>query len=279
MRTILHLSDLHFGRVDPRTLDPLVSAALEMRPDVVAISGDLTQRARRGQFRQARAFLDRLPGRPIVVPGNHDVPLYNVAARFFASLSNYRRYISDDTEPLYSDEEIAVAGINTAHSKTFKSGRITRAQIERLRERLCAFPPQVTRLVVTHHPIDLPETYPDRELVRRARETMEALVGCDADVLLAGHLHSPHASGSTERHRLKGHAALIVQAGTATSTRGRGAPNSFNVIRVNRPRIDVARYEWSPSGGEFLLVENRGFSHGSEGWRPAPPASPVAVRN
>jgi Calcineurin-like phosphoesterase len=129
LRTILHLSDLHFGRVDPTTLDPLVNAACEIRPDVVAISGDLTQRARRGQFRQAREFLDRLPGTPIVVPGNHDVPLYNVAARFLFSLSNYRRYISDDLEPFYSDGEIAVAGINTAHSRTFKSGRITRKQI------------------------------------------------------------------------------------------------------------------------------------------------------
>ncbi|MDQ6894652.1 MAG: metallophosphoesterase [Acidobacteriota bacterium] len=278
MRTILHLSDLHFGRVDPTTLDPLVEAAREIRPDVVAISGDLTQRARRGQFRQAREFLDRLPGTPIVVPGNHDVPLYNVAARFLFTLSNYRRYISEDLEPFYSDGEIAIAGINTAHSRTFKSGRITRNQIERLRERLCSFGPEVTRFVVTHHPIDLPESYSDRELVKRARETMEALVACDADVLLAGHLHSPHASGSTERHRLKGHAALIVQAGTATSTRGRGAPNSFNVITVDRPRIDVSRYEWSPSGGAFLLAEKSGFVHGPEGWRPAPSDSPSPAR-
>ena len=114
MRTIVHLSDLHFGRVDHRTLEPLISAAREARPDVVAISGDLTQRARRGQFRQAREFLDRLPGKKVVVPGNHDVPLYNVAARFLFSLSTYRRYISEDIDPFYSDEEIASAGINAS---------------------------------------------------------------------------------------------------------------------------------------------------------------------
>jgi 3',5'-cyclic AMP phosphodiesterase CpdA len=268
LRTILHLSDLHFGRVDPTTLDPLVAAAENIRPDFVVVSGDLTQRARRGQFRRARAFLERLPGRAIVVPGNHDVPLYNFAARFLFSLSNYRRYISEDTEPFYSDREIAIAGVNTAHAKTFKSGRITVEQIDLLRERLCAFPPEVTRIVVTHHPIDLPEEYPDRELVKRARETMEALVSCHADVLLAGHLHSPHASGATERHRLggEGHVALIVQAGTATSTRGRGEPNSFNVIRVDRPRIRVQRHDWSLRAGSFLLVEDREFVHGPSGW-------------
>jgi 3',5'-cyclic AMP phosphodiesterase CpdA len=268
MRTLLHLSDLHFGRIAPMTLEPIVRAAREIRPDIVAISGDLTQRARRGQFRQARTFLDRLPGVPIVVPGNHDVPLYNVFARFAFPLSNYRRFVGKDTEPFYADDEIAVAGINTAHSRTFKRGRVTRAQIARLRERLCGLPRAVTRVVVTHHPIDLPDTWADKELVKRAREAMAALVACEADVLLAGHLHAAHAGGTTERHRIQGHAALIVQAGTATSTRGRGQPNSFNVIRVDRPRIEVDRYEWSSGNeGHFALAETHRFVHGPAGWQ------------
>jgi 3',5'-cyclic AMP phosphodiesterase CpdA len=252
------------------TLDPLLQAAREIRPEVVAISGDLTQRARRNQFRQARKFLEQLPGKRIVVPGNHDVPLYNVLARFAFPLSNYRRYISEDLEPFYSDGEIAIAGINTAYSRTFKGGRVTRQQIARLRERLCGAGPEVTRIVVTHHPIDLPETHSDKELVRRAQRVMEALVACDADVLLAGHLHTPHASRATERHRIQGHVALIVQAGTATSTRGRGQPNSFNVIRVERPEIDVRRYDWSSERGIFLLAEDRRFVHTPSGWQPIP---------
>jgi 3',5'-cyclic AMP phosphodiesterase CpdA len=272
LRTILHLSDLHFGRIDPTTLDPLLEAAREIRPEVVAISGDLTQRARRGQFRQAREFLEKLPGMRIVVPGNHDVPLYNVVARFAFPLVNYRRYISEDLEPFYSDSEIAIVGINTAYSRTFKGGRVTRQQIARLQERLCGAGPDVTKMVVTHHPIDLPETYSDKELVRRARMVMEALVACDADVLLAGHLHTPHASGTTERHRIQGHTALIVQAGTATSTRGRGQPNSFNVIRVERPAIDVRRHDWSSERGAFLLAEESKFVHGPSGWQPVLPS-------
>jgi 3',5'-cyclic AMP phosphodiesterase CpdA len=275
LRTILHLSDLHFGRIAPSTLDPIVQAARDLRPDVVAISGDLTQRARRGQFRQAREFLDKLPGVLIAVPGNHDVPLYNVVARFASPLSNYRRFINEDVEPFYADSEIAIAGLNTAHSRTFKRGRITRHQIASLRERLCARPKSVTRMVVTHHPIDLPGTYHDRELVKGASDVMEALVACEADILLAGHLHTPYASGATERHRIRGHVALIVQAGTATSARGRGQPNSFNVLRVERPSVEVHRYDWSPEGGAFLLAENKRFAHGPSGWQPETSATPT----
>src|ERR1700704_6778790 len=99
MRTLVHLSDLHFGRVDKQLIDPLISAVTEVKPDLVAVSGDLTQRARSHQFREARAFLDALPKPQIVVPGNHDIPFYNFLARFAQPLDNYRHYISSDLEP------------------------------------------------------------------------------------------------------------------------------------------------------------------------------------
>src|SRR6267143_6988102 len=108
MRTLVHLSDLHFGRVDKQLIDPLISAVTEVSPDLVAVSGDLTQRARSHQFREARVFLDALPKPQIVVPGNHDVPLHNPFTRFLQPLDKYRRYITDDLEPAYVDEEIVV---------------------------------------------------------------------------------------------------------------------------------------------------------------------------
>src|SRR6267143_7245922 len=108
MRTLVHLSDLHFGRVDERLIDPLISAVTEINPDLVAVSGDLTQRARSHQFREARAFLDALPQPQIVVPGNHDVPLHNLFTRFLQPLYKYRRYITNDLQPFFTDEEIAV---------------------------------------------------------------------------------------------------------------------------------------------------------------------------
>jgi 3',5'-cyclic AMP phosphodiesterase CpdA len=118
MHTLAHLSDLHFGCIDHTTVRPLIDTVQKIKPDLVAVSGDLTQRARSAQFREARAFLDALPGPQIVVPGNHDVPLYNLFARFLRPLSKYQRYITDDLEPFYADAQIAILGLNTASTNT-----------------------------------------------------------------------------------------------------------------------------------------------------------------
>ena len=266
MRTILHLSDIHFGRVNDELIAPLVEAITEINPDVVAVSGDLTQRARAGQFKAARAFLDLLPKPQIVVPGNHDVPLHNVGARFLQPLRKYRRYITEDLRPFYHDKEIAVLGVNTARSLTFKGGRISEAQVAWMQERFGALDPEVARIVVTHHPFDLPEGHHKRQLVGRARMAMEALASCGADVFLAGHLHVSHTTHSATRYKIKGHSALVVQAGTATSIRGRGEENSFNVVRIDRPNIAIERFEWQQSRGKFGLMTTEHFRHTSEGW-------------
>ncbi|HMB43540.1 MAG TPA: metallophosphoesterase, partial [Luteimonas sp.] len=164
MRTIAHLSDLHFGRTDPAVLTPLVDAIAAAQPDVVAVSGDLTQRARESQFIQAREFLDRLPSPQIVIPGNHDVPLYDVMRRFAAPLARFRRHVTSDLAPFYQDDEIAIAGVNTARSLTFKGGRINAGQVEAIAERFARLPPAVLRIVVTHHPFDLPEHVDESQL-------------------------------------------------------------------------------------------------------------------
>src|ERR1044071_923631 len=169
MRTIVHLSDLHFGRVNPSLLDPLIRVVREVAPDLVAISGDLTQRARSYQFQQARAFLDALPKPQIVVPGNHDIPLHNVYARFVEPLTKYRRYITNDLQPVYEDEEMVIIGVNTARSSVFKGGRINKIQVGRLREKFCSLADEVVKVVVTHHPFDLPEGYHESDLVGRAQ--------------------------------------------------------------------------------------------------------------
>jgi 3',5'-cyclic AMP phosphodiesterase CpdA len=266
MRTIVHMSDIHFGRTDPVVVKGLITFVNELRPDLVAVSGDLTQRARSRQFQEARAFLDVLPQPQIVVPGNHDVPLYNIFSRFLTPLDKYRRYITNDLKPVYIDEEMAVVGVNTARSLTFKGGRINEYQVAWVREQLCAPRDDVIKVVVSHHPFDLPEGHVENALVGRARMAMETLASCGADLFLAGHLHISHTSHTAKRYKIKGHSALVVQAGTATSTRSRGEANSFNVIRLRHPEITVERVSWQLETSSFAFVSTERFQHTPEGW-------------
>lgn len=266
MRTIVHLSDLHFGRVDRQLLDPLIKAINEAKPDLVAVSGDLTQRARSHQFIEARAFLDALPQPQIVVPGNHDIPLHNVFARFVRPLDKYRRYITDELQPGFADEEMVVVGVTTARSLTFKGGRINQEQVALVREKMCGVGDDMMKILVTHHPFDLPEGYSDRDLVGRARMAMAGLADCGADLFLAGHLHVTYSGHTAKRYNIEGHSALVVQAGTATSTRERGEVNSFNLIRLNHPDVTVERYSWNPSSMSFAISSEEHFQHSSEGW-------------
>jgi len=267
MKKIVHLSDLHFGRVDPAVLGPLEEAVRAAGPSLVVVSGDLTQRARTHEFVEARAFLDRLPGPQVVVPGNHDVPAYNLFDRFARPLDKYRRHINEDVEPVYEDDELFVAGVNTARSFTTKYGRINEEQIGRLRERLCNFGDGVTKVVVTHHPFDLPEGGDEREIVGRAQLAMRAFASCGVDLLLAGHMHVSHTGHTAERYKIEGHSALVVQAGTATSTRGRGEANSFNLIRVRHPHLQVERRLWRPDAGTFGPGPAETFMHTPAGWQ------------
>ena len=265
MRTIVHLSDLHFGRVNSALVDPLLGIVRELKPDVVAISGDLTQRARSYQFQQARSFLEALPKPQIIVPGNHDIPLHNVFARFLEPLTKYKRYITADLQPTYEDEEVAIVGVNTARSLVFKGGRINKTQVGRLREKFCSLEDDVVKVVVTHHPFDLPEGYAESDLVGRAKMAMTELADCGADLFLAGHMHISH-TGHTKRYNIRGYSALVVQAGTATSTRERGEANSFNVLRLAHPSIVVEKYAWDPSTTAFAVSSIERFEHTNEGW-------------
>ena len=200
------------------------------------------------------------------MPGNHDIPLHNLAARLLHPLRRYRRYITDDLRPFYADDEIAVLGVNTARSLTIKDGRINDEQVAWMSQRLRACDPRVVKIVVTHHPFDLPDGHDERDLVGRARMAMDALARCGADLFLAGHLHVSHTSGSATRYAIAGHCALLVQAGTAASARRRGEGNAFNVLRIEQPEIAVERFEWAPERGEFTLVLREAFRHTSDGW-------------
>jgi 3',5'-cyclic AMP phosphodiesterase CpdA len=266
MRTLVHLSDLHFGRVDPELLDPLRELVHRIAPTVVVVSGDLTQRAKSEQFEEAKAWLDTLPGPQIIVPGNHDISLYNVFRRFVLPLERFKRHITEDLDPVYIDDEVAVLGVNTARSLTWKDGRVNKEQVAKIRETLAGLPPEVVRVVVTHHPFDLPDGAKEDDLVDRAHMAMDVFAECGVDLLMAGHLHQSHAGNTEARYKISEYAALVVQAGTATSTRGRGEVNSFNVIRTEREKIEVDRYGWDSVHKQFQLLATEKFMRSGNIW-------------
>ena len=266
MRTLVHLSDLHFGRVDDALLAPLREQIEAIGPDVVVVSGDLTQRAKSAEFGAARAYLDTLPGPQVIVPGNHDISLYNVFRRFVQPLKRYKRYITDDLDPIHVDGEIAVLGMNTARSLTFKDGRINKEQVAKMHQELAGLDPAITRIVVTHHPFDLPRNAKDADLVERAPMAMAAFAECGVDLLLAGHLHLSHADSTAERYPFSEYAALVIQAGTATSTRARGEVNSFNAIRVEPARVEVDRYGWDVQAARFSKISTESFTRSRGKW-------------
>lgn len=268
MRILVHLSDIHFGKVDYGVVERLKEKIGEIEPHLVIVSGDLTQRARSHQFIEARAFLDSLPKPQIVIPGNHDVPMYNVFARFFSPLEKYKKYITENLQPFYKDEEIAVIGINTARSFTIKDGRINEEQVAEIREKMCDLDDKMLKIIVTHHPFDLPAGFDEDDIVDNADEAMPQIADCGADVFLAGHLHVSHISHTAERYKLdSGRSALVIQAGTATSTRGRGEANSFNVIEFEYPRLTVKRFECQRSETGFVQAESQEFLQTEKGWK------------
>ena len=266
MGTIVHLSDLHFGRVDPRHVAPLVRTVETVAPDLVAVSGDLTQRARRGQFQQARQFLDRLPFPLLVVPGNHDVPLFNLAARLVDPYGGFRRYIQQDLEPVFENEQMIAVGLNSARAFPFHGGgRLNAAQVARAAARLKAAADQPIKIVVTHHPFDLPDTHGDEHLIGRSDMAMPQLAAAGADVFLAGHLHVSHVGHSARRYQIAGHSALVVQAGTM-STRRRGETEHAERAAGGAGQIGIERHSWDEAAQTFQATWTGTFRRTAEGW-------------
>lgn len=253
MRTLIHISDLHFGREDARIAEALLNDIAGQRPDVVAISGDFTQRARRRQFRAAREWLRRLPVPTVSVPGNHDIPLYDLARRALRPLDRFRRYITAEDMPLFHDEEIAVLGINTARSLAWKEGRISLDQIRAIRDRLCEVPDRVFKVLVTHHPFIPPPPEVAMggrapKLVGRVDLALRSIESCGIELLLAGHLHLGYSGDVAGHHIEVERSILVAQAGTAMSDRRRGEPNGYNLIRIDPPHLELTVRAWQGTG-------------------------------
>jgi len=233
--TLAHISDLHFGTEDPEMADRLVEELHALAPRLVIVSGDLTQRARRAQFRAARAYLDRLPAH-MVVPGNHDIPLYDIGRRMLSPLGRYRSMISEQLDPFHLEDDLAVLGLNTTRPKRWKEGSISARQVALIGD---VFGRAAHRVLFTHHPFIPPPPFPRMIVVHGQAAALPAIRTARVEVLLAGHLHLGYA-GMVEG----GPGLVSVQAGTAISRRRRGQPNAYNVIRLGAGPVVVEPRVW-----------------------------------
>lgn len=270
MLTILHVSDLHFGPPYQEEVgEALLRFAYELKPELIVASGDFTQRAREEQFAAARAFLDRLPSAPLVTtPGNHDVPLYRVAERFFRPLEYYQRHISPELDTVTRTPEAVIVSLNsTAPRRAIVNGRIHRTQLEFAREAFADVPPELFRVVVAHHHFAPPPDFDKVAVMPKAKRALDLFTQMRVDLVLGGHLHRAYLGNSLDVYAGmdREHGIVIVQSGTSTSRRGRARErekNSFNVLRLDGRMIRVTHFMYFDVANGFLPTSRHIFFRG-----------------
>ena len=280
MPDILHLSDLHFG---PHHLSGRAEGARRLAerldPDLVVISGDLTRRAKRTQYAEARAYLDGFGRPPIVTPGNHDVPLYRVWERFFAPYRNYRDYISKHLDSVHRQPGLTVVCLNSTRRFTLTNGRIRAWQLEFAERAFADAGDGDLRVVVTHHHLAPPPDFEGGNVMPVARRAIEAFTHMGVDITLAGHMHRAYIGDSLDLlpddDREQG--IVIVQCGTTSCSRGRGRErrrNSLNHIQTTPRELVVTHYLWKDADGEFRPHSQHRFGSQEHTWLDESPGPP-----
>ena len=261
MSRILHLSDVHFGTVDARLVDPFLDLAHRLNPDLCVVSGDLTQRAGAGQFRAARDFVGRLPGPVLIVPGNHDMPLHNLAIRLLAPFSGYRRVFGAEIEPQVDLPDAVVQGLNTANPFVWKSGRLRPASVWRLTDAFAKAPPGRWRVVVVHHaPVPAADGTPAD--IADPAGTLAVLARAGADIVLSGHTHMPHA-GFAETAA----GVLFLQVGTALSTRLKTGTNDAALVTLQPGKVTVESWLSPPGSAAFMPGPTQTHARPGAAWQ------------
>ncbi|GAB1362930.1 metallophosphoesterase [Rhodobacter sp.] len=264
MIRILHLSDPHFGTVETGLDRAVLALAARLAPDATVVSGDLTQRARRAEFAAAREWVDRLPRPVLVVPGNHDAPLYNLLGRLLRPYAGYAASFGADLEPVLSLPGAVVQGINTANPLVWKAGRLRQSSVDRLRRSFAAAPPDDWRIAAMHH-APVPAADGTAADIADPPGTLRALAETGAQIVLSGHTHMPHWGVAETAAGM-----LFLQVGTAISTRRKTAANDLGLIELDDRGVTVRSWHALP-GGPFTEGPGSRFLNGPTGWQRVEP--------
>jgi len=258
MTRLIHLSDPHFGTVPANLPTALAATLATLSPDAVILSGDLTQRARPSQFAAARQFIATCPAPLLAIPGNHDIPLFNLPLRLLAPWRNWTQGLALPLEGDITTPRALIAGINTANPHVWKDGRIRPAQLDRLAA-LFARAGDRHRIVALHHPPEPPNS--EAPSLADAAQAVAAFADMGVDMLLSGHLHFTHIAPLTAAPSI-----LSVQAGTCLSTRTRKDGNAFSMIDLTEDGATITHFRATPDGS-FQPDAAVSWARTQAGWR------------
>jgi 3',5'-cyclic AMP phosphodiesterase CpdA len=245
MTRLFHVSDVHFGREDREAIDWFGRKVQEEQPDAVIMTGDLTMRARAGEFAAAGKWLESL-NRPVTVEvGNHDLPYFNLWARF---VTPYKRY---KTIERMIEKPLDVKGVSVVPLKTtarfqfrtnWSKGYVSTRSLQESLALVEAVPKDDLIFIAAHHPLVEAGTLATSK-TRRGREALHALATAGAHAVLTGHVHDPFDIA----HEVEGRTVRLIGAGTL-SERVRSQPPSFNEIRIDGGSFEtIARFKGEAS--------------------------------
>lgn len=268
--SVLHLSDPHFGTERAAVRDGLLALAAQLQPDAIVITGDLTQRATPAQFAAAADFLRALPPVPrLVIPGNHDIPLWDLVQRLAAPYRRYSAVVDGPRQPVLSLPGLQVVAADTTRWWRHRHGTLGRGQIDTIAARLAAAPSGSWRLVATHHPLRVRDAADREDRPWRHQRALAVWQQAGAEAFLSGHLHVPALLAAHPG----GPGPVVVQAGTALSSRTLpGVANSVNLL-LQRPGDGGLPQRWLQVwaldlDGQFRLASQQPL--------PAPAQAPPA---